>query len=381
MPKAPRDNARGPRDASAPAGQPGGGGDSRGGKPPDPASIFNIPEEVKYLQPEQLSALTEAFRAWWQGANGPVRRQARGRVWLIYLLLRFTAGRLGEVLALDDRLDLDLAGGTVALGGAGLAGDGGGRRVQIPEDVARDIGQFLEDPANQDLRGQVFGLDQGYMRRQFRARAADRGLPSELANPRVLRNSRAIELLRQGVPLTIVQEILGQGSVNLTANYLSFAPEDHERIVRYHLGKETRLRTSARNSFRGRVTRIDKGSLLSEVELLTTGGYAIVSVITNDSLQNLSLRRGLPISALVKAPWVIIVQGPEVPLVSASNRLRGRIAKLNTDSISCEVIVALGDGTQVCALITMRSAREMGLAAGQEVWTVFQGSAVILTVD
>jgi molybdate transport system regulatory protein len=367
-----------------PAREPGpgrGGPAARPPKPPDPARIFHIPEDVKHLQPEQLGALTEAFRAWRAAASGPARRQGRGRVWLAFLLLRFTAARLGEVLALDDRVDLDLARGTVTLG-RGEEGEGaGGRQVQIPEDAGRDLAAFLADPANRGLLGQVLRLDQGYMRRQFQARGAECGLPRELANPRVLRNSRAIELLRQGVPLTIVQEILGQGTVNLTAGYLSFAPEDRERIVRFHLDKETRLRTSARNSFQGRITSIKKGALLTRVELTTSGGHRLVSVITNDSLENLGLRRGMTVTALVKAPWVIIARGEDAPKVSASNRLRGRVTRLNTDAISSEVIVTLGDDTQVCALITLGSVAELGLAPGEEVWTVFKSSAVILTVD
>ncbi len=350
-------------------------------KPPDPARIFSIPADVKYLQVDQLTALTESFRAWRQAARGPARRQARGRVWLAYLLLRFTAARLGEVLALDDRSDLNLAKGTVIFGRGGSGDEFAGRQVQVPEDVAREMAGFLNDPVNRDMRGRVFHLDQGYIRRLFYARAADCGLPRELANPRVLRNSRAIEMLRQGIPLTIVQNLLGQGTANLTASYLTFAQADRERIVSFHLQKETRLRTSARNSFQGRIVEIKKGLLLTRVELTTTGGYRLVSVITNDSLANLGLRRGMPVCALVKAPWVIIARGQDAPRVSASNRLRGLITKINADVISCEVIVALPDGTQVCALITINSARDLGLEVGGEVWTVFKSSAVIITVD
>ncbi len=350
-------------------------------RPLNPAHVFNIPPEVKYLQTEQLAALTEAFRAWCQAANGTARRQARGRVWLTYLLLRFTAARLGEVLALDDRVDFDLSLGTITLGRGSPGDTVGGRKIQVPEDVARELADFLDHPANQSLRGQVFRFDQGYIRRQFYARALECGLPRDLANPRVLRNSRAIELLRQSVPLTIVQEILGQGTVNLTANYLTFAQEDRERIVSFHLQKETRLRTSARNSFQGRIVSIKRGALLTRVELTTTGGYRLVSVITNDSLENLGLRRGMPVSALVKAPWVIIARGQDTPQVSATNRLHGSIGKINADTISCEVMVVLPDGTQVCALITRSSSHEMGLKVGDDVWTVFKSSAVIITVD
>ncbi|MCA1989076.1 MAG: TOBE domain-containing protein [Desulfarculus sp.] len=41
----------------------------------------------------------------------------------------------------------------------------------------------------------------------------------------------------------------------------------------------------------------------------------------------------------------------------------------------------MADGVQVCALITQASAQALGLKPGQEVWTFFKSSAVILTVD
>ncbi|CAO0819626.1 hypothetical protein DFAR_1040013 [Desulfarculales bacterium] len=37
-------------------------------------------------------------------------------MWFVFLLLRYTAGRLGEVLASDDRLGLDLSQTSVPLG-------------------------------------------------------------------------------------------------------------------------------------------------------------------------------------------------------------------------------------------------------------------------
>lgn len=364
-----RDLHQGKTPQAAPAGGP------PPARPPDPARVFAIPEDVKYLEAEQLSALTGAFRIWYQAAGRPAGRQARGRVWAAYLLLRFSGARLGEVLALHEGRDLDLERGWLRLGG------GSGRQVQIPADVARELAQVLADSAQPGLSGRLLALDQGYVRRQFQARAQDCGLPRELANPRVLRSSRAIELLRQGLPLTIVQGILGQGTANLTAGLVSFAQEDVDRLVGFHLHKETRLRTSARNSFSGRVTALKRSGLLCEVELTTSGGFHIVSVITKDSLENLSLRRGSPVTALVKAPWVILVAGDQPPQASARNRLLGRVSRVSKDAISAEVMVALGDGTQVCALVTRQSVEALELKIGQMVWVVFKSSAVILTVD
>lgn len=345
-----------------------------GAKAPNPSAIFSIPQDVRHLEPEQAGAFTQAFRAWREQAGSPARRLARGRMWLVFLLLRFTGARLGEVLALDPARDLDLAQGLVRLGPAG-------RAVRIPDDLTQELAGFLADPALAGLAEPVFALDQGYVRRKFRERAKECGLAAELASPRVLRNTRGIELLRQGLPLTIVQGILGQGTASLTANYLTFAEEDIERIVRFYIQKELNQRTSARNSFRGRVTGLRQDGLSCLVELVTSGGFGLAAVITRQSLANLGLRLGSPVTALVKAPWVIIAKGPEEPVMGARNQLAGVVAQVETDQVSGEVAVALADGTQVCALITAQSARELDLKPGDPVWAVFKTSTVILTVD
>jgi len=46
------------------------------------------------------------------------------------------------------------------------------------------------------------------------------------------RHTRAIELLRAGVPVTIVQEILGHSTLNTTAVYLRFTAEEKKIIMR-----------------------------------------------------------------------------------------------------------------------------------------------------
>ena len=46
------------------------------------------------------------------------------------------------------------------------------------------------------------------------------GIPKELAHPHILRHTRAIELLRAGVPVTVVQDLLGHSALTTTAVYL-----------------------------------------------------------------------------------------------------------------------------------------------------------------
>jgi molybdate transport system regulatory protein len=358
------------------------------GLPPSPglpaanaitAVTFAVPRDIKYLDSEQLEALTASFRTWYRKASRPDIHRARGRVWLVYLVLRYTGARLGEVLALDDRTDIDFDRSVVKFWADGPRTGEPWREVQLPEAVMDEITAYLQDTA--ELRGAVFQLDQGYVRRKFYERAKAMLLPQELGNPRVLRNSRAIELLRSGAPLQVVQNILGHSSINLTAHYCDFSEEDLKRLVQYYVQKEMRMKTSARNSFTGKVTNIATGEILSEVELVTPSGHKLVSVITNESLHNLGLVPGSIATAIVKAPWIIIETDADSTKTSARNRFRGKITKINAGKIVAEVIAALDDGTSMVTLITIPSLANLNLQVGDTAWFLFKAFSVILNVD
>lgn len=343
------------------------------------AGTFSVPRDIKYLDSKQLEALTESFRGWYRQAARPDIRRARGRVWLVYLALRYTGARLGEVLAIDDRSDIDVDHAVVKFWTDAQRIGEPVREVKLPEAEMAEIGAYLEDA--EEMRGTVFQLDQGYVRRKFYERAKAIDLPRELGNPRVLRHSRAIELLRSGAPLHVVQNLLGHSSINLTAHYCDFSEEDLKRLVQYYLQKELRMKTSARNSFTGKVADIKTGDILSEVELVTPSGYKLVSVITNASLHNLGLAQGAIATAIVKAPWIIIEKEADSTKTSARNRFRGIIMKINAGKIVAEVIASLDDGTSMVTLITVPSLANLNLQVGDSAWFLFKAFSVILNVD
>lgn len=342
---------------------------------PCPAQSFEVPEGVKHLTSEQLDELTATFLAWFGAASTPVQRRSRGRLWVAFLMLRHGALRLGEVLALDDAADLDPVRQQVIVRGHG------GREIQLPGPVMREVQRVLDDPMMFGLRGRVFRMDQGYVRRKFYERAAECSIPKEYLNPRVIRHSRAVELLRGGVPLKIVQGILGHQSMNQTANYLRFSDDDVRRIVHHYLNKETRMKTSARNAFTGRVTSVVKDGLLVEVELTTNSGLKVVSVITEESAQNLGVSTGRVMTATVKAPWVILAREENRLKTSARNRYAGKVARVNLSEIAAEVVVDLPEGTTVCALLTVESVKILDLAPGTDILVMFKAFSVILNVE
>ena len=326
-----------------------------------PGKFVSIPKQVKHLDTVQLEALSEAFRAWLEKSPAPAIRRSRGRVWLIYLVLRFSGAKLGEVLAVDDQADLDLDKGLIRLGRKGQPQE---RQVQLPEVVVTDLRNYLADPGNKALLGQVFSMDQGFIRKKFYERGAEAALPKTLANPTVLRRSRAIELLRSDVPLTVVQSMLGQASSNSTANYIDFSDEDTATIISQFMHKEAGRKTSARNMFYGRISRIVKGDIQSEVALTTPAGQTVYAVITNRSLDSLELAKD-----------------DQAPMVSARNVFPGRITQATQGRVTAEVIVELDEDTQICAIVSRESWKSLGLGAGDRAWVMFNDTSVILDLN
>lgn len=66
------------------------------------------------------------------------------------------------------------------------------------------------------------------------------------------------------------------------------------------------MKLSARNILKGKVVKIVKGAVNSEITLELPGGVQIISIITNTSIQNLKLKKGVEAYAVVKASSVMI---------------------------------------------------------------------------
>ena len=64
------------------------------------AVLFDPPCDFKWLTQEEMTRLTAAFRHWKNAAPSAGIQLSRQRIWLIFLLLRHTGAKVGEVLSL-----------------------------------------------------------------------------------------------------------------------------------------------------------------------------------------------------------------------------------------------------------------------------------------
>ncbi len=66
------------------------------------------------------------------------------------------------------------------------------------------------------------------------------------------------------------------------------------------------MKISARNIIKGKVVKIQHGAVNSEVIIELPGGTRLVSIITNNSVDNLGLIEGKEAYAIIKASSVMV---------------------------------------------------------------------------
>lgn len=138
------------------------------------------------------------------------------------------------------------------------------------------------------------------------------------------------------------------------------------------------MKTSARNQFFGTVSRVTKGAVNDEIALDIAGGRQIVAVITHESAESLGLAVGVQAFALVKSSSVMIMTDADGVKLSARNRLGGKVARLVPGAVNTEVVIELGGGGSVAAVITNESARLLALREGSPATAIFKASSVIV---
>jgi molybdate transport system regulatory protein len=140
------------------------------------------------------------------------------------------------------------------------------------------------------------------------------------------------------------------------------------------------MRTSARNALSGVVETVTPGAVNAEVVLRLTDGVHLTAVITGRSVADLGLAPGVEATALVKSSFVILAPAGEVGRISARNRLEGTVVAREDGAVNSEIVLDLGGGKTLAAVVTKESAEDLGLRPGSRACALIKASHVILAV-
>lgn len=139
------------------------------------------------------------------------------------------------------------------------------------------------------------------------------------------------------------------------------------------------MRTSARNQFVGKITRLAQGPVNTVVHLKLDRRNTILAVVTSASAAALGLRTGQEVTALVKAPAVLLTTDTSGHY-SAENRLCGHITRIHAGDVEAEVRLALDEGKTVVATVTHDTLARLKITEGTPACALFPAASVILAL-
>jgi molybdate transport system regulatory protein len=242
--------------------------------------------------PERI-ALLEAL-----GQSGSIRAAAE-QVGLSY------RGAWDAVQALNNLFEAPLvvaqaggkAGGAAELTPAGRAVLAAFHRVegQLGEVVQR-LEQGLAEAAVDDVGGLFWSLGM-----QTSARNALRGTITRITDGAV--NTEVSLAVAEGVEIVAVVTRESVRALRLSVGRSAVALIKSSFVV---LAKGEGLVTSARNQIKGVVAARLDGAVSSEITLAIAEGKTLTATITRDSAEAMGLAEGTAVTALVKAPHVIL---------------------------------------------------------------------------
>lgn len=117
-------------------------------------------------------------------------------------------------------------------------------------------------------------------------------------------NSEVILTLKGGSSIAAVITNSSAESLGLKEGKEAFAIIKASNVI--ICGDMQGVKISARNLLCGKVTKIVEGPVSAEVGVDVGNGTVLTAVITNESAKNLGLTMGSTVSAMFKAPSVII---------------------------------------------------------------------------
>ncbi|MDO5044758.1 MAG: TOBE domain-containing protein [Coriobacteriia bacterium] len=133
---------------------------------------------------------------------------------------------------------------------------------------------------------------------------------------------------------------------------------------------------SARNQIKGKVEKVVDGAVNSRV-VLDADGVKISATITDAAVAELGLEAGKAATAIIKSTSVMVKKGGVVDGLSARNQIAGTVDAVEEGAVSAVVKIKAAFGI-ISANITLDAAKELGLAAGDEVVAIVKSTDVMV---
>ena len=138
------------------------------------------------------------------------------------------------------------------------------------------------------------------------------------------------------------------------------------------------MQISARNQIIGTIEKISLGAVNAEIQIKLKSGKSIISIITNNSVENLGLAINDEVVAVVKSNNVLLSTTQNDSQINEINSLKGNVEEINIDSVNAEVVVNIGNEDKIVAIVTINSIENMNLKIGASVDVIIKASDIMI---
>lgn len=137
------------------------------------------------------------------------------------------------------------------------------------------------------------------------------------------------------------------------------------------------MKISARNQFKGIVSKVNEGAV-NGIVTIDVNGTPVSATISMEAIKELGLKEGSAAVAVIKATEVMVGAGDLT--LSARNKFAGKVAAVEEGAVNDIVKIDTAIGT-ISATISKAAVAELGLATGAEAVAVVKATSVMVGIE
>ena len=136
------------------------------------------------------------------------------------------------------------------------------------------------------------------------------------------------------------------------------------------------LQISARNQIQAAVIHVEPGEVNARVRLKLKSGQELLSIITEEAVENLHIEAGQTVTAICKSSNVTIVR--EASDSKVENRLGGRVVQIEKDTLHMKVSVDIGNHDRIVSVMSLEKAEHLTLTEGSSVMVEIEAKNIMV---
>jgi len=119
------------------------------------------------------------------------------------------------------------------------------------------------------------------------------------------------------------------------------------------------LQISARNQIQAEVIAVERGEVNATLHLKLKSGQKLLSVITEEAVEDLNIKKGQVVTAICKSSNVNILSKSENEM---ENRLEGRVVQIEKDRQNSKITVDIGKHDRVVSVMSLENFEKAAIA-------------------